>query len=122
MGAEAAAGGVAVWGAWPRDEGGMHTRDWGAGGHRGCSAGHRSGGGLDGVVPRGYDNLAANPIVLGKFGPGPIGTRSGPDQTLRSQSRSWSGIFPETWDRLVSRLGSPRLSETVSDSVWTRTA
>ena len=59
-------------------------------------------------------------VVLGKFGPGLIGTRSGPDQTLRSRSRS--GIFLKTLDRLVSGLGIPILPETVSDPVWTRTA
>ena len=42
---------------------------------------------------------------LGKFGPGPIGTWSGLDQT--PQSRSWSGIFPKTLDCLVSGLGIP---------------
>ena len=60
-----------------------------------------------------------DPLVLGKFGPGPIGTRSGPDQTPRSQSRS--GIFLKTLDRLVSGLGIPILPETVSDPVWTGT-
>ena len=58
-------------------------------------------------------------LVLGKFGPGPIRTQSGPDQTPRSWS--WSGIFPKTWDRLVSGLGIPILLETVSDPVWTGT-
>ena len=59
-------------------------------------------------------------LVLGKFGPRPIGTRSGPDQTLRSRSRS--GIFPKIPDRSVSGLGILKLRETVSDPVWTRTA
>ena len=59
-------------------------------------------------------------VVLGKFGPRPIGTRSGPDQTLRSRSRS--GIFPKIPDRSVSGLGILKLRETVSDPVWTRTA
>ena len=59
-------------------------------------------------------------VVLGKFGPGPIGTRSGLDQTPQSQSRS--GIFPKTRDHLVSGLGIPILLETVSDPVWTGTA
>ena len=59
-------------------------------------------------------------VVLGKFGPGPIGTRSGPDQTLQSRSRS--GIFPKILDRSVSGLGILKLRETVSDPVWTRTA
>ena len=59
-------------------------------------------------------------IVLGKFGPRLIGTRSGPDQTPWSWSRS--GIFLKTPDRLVSGLGIPILPETVSDPVWTGTA
>ena len=59
-------------------------------------------------------------LVLGKFGPGLIGTRSGPDQT--QQSWSWSGIFPKIPDCLVSCLGIPILPGTVSDLVWTRTA
>ena len=59
-------------------------------------------------------------LVLGKFGPRPIGTRSGPDQT--PQSRSRSGIFPKIPDRSVSSLGILILPETVSDPVWTRTA
>ena len=59
-------------------------------------------------------------VVLGKFSPGPIGTQSGPDQTPRSRSRS--GIFLKTPDRLVSSLGIPILPETVSDLVWTGTA
>ena len=50
-------------------------------------------------------------LVLGKFGPGPIGTRSGPDQTPQSWSRS--GIFPKKPDRSVSSLGIPILPETV---------
>ena len=58
-------------------------------------------------------------VVLGKFGPRPIGTRSEPDQT--PQSWSWSGIFPKTPDRLVPGLGIPILPETVSDPVWTGT-
>ena len=56
-------------------------------------------------------------LVLGKFGPGPIGTRSEPDQTQWSRSRS--GIFPKSLDRLVSGLDIPTLPETVSDPVWT---
>ena len=59
-------------------------------------------------------------LVLGKFGPRPIGTRSGPDQTPWFRSRS--GIFPKTPDRLVPGLGIPILPETVSDPVWTGTA
>ena len=58
-------------------------------------------------------------VVLGKFGPRPIGTRSGPDQTPRS--RSQSGIFPKTPDRLVPGLGIPILPKTISDPVWTGT-
>ena len=58
--------------------------------------------------------------MLGKFGLGLIGTRSGPDQTLWSRSRSQ--IFPKILDRLVSGLGIPILPETISDPVWTRTA
>ena len=58
-------------------------------------------------------------LVLGKFGPRPIGTQSGPDQTQQSQSQS--GIFPKIPDRLVSGLGIPILPETVSDPVWTGT-
>ena len=58
-------------------------------------------------------------VVLGKFGPGPIGTQSGPDQTLQSWSRS--GIFLKTPDHLVSGLGIPILPKTISDLVWTRT-
>ena len=58
-------------------------------------------------------------LVLGKFGPRPIGTRSGPDQT--PWSRSQSGIFPKTQDHLVSGLGIPLLLETVSDLVLTGT-
>ena len=50
-------------------------------------------------------------LVLGKFGPGPIGTRSGPDQTQRS--RSWSGIFPKIQDCSVSGLGIPILPKTI---------
>ena len=59
-------------------------------------------------------------LVLGKFSPRPIGTRSGLDQTLWSRSRS--GIFPKTWESLVSSPGIPILPETVSDPVWTGTA
>ena len=59
-------------------------------------------------------------LVLGKFSPGLIGTRSGPDQTLPFRSRS--GIFPKTPDHLVSGLGIPILPKTVSDPVWTGTA
>ena len=59
-------------------------------------------------------------LVLGKFGPRPIGTRFRPDQTQRSRSRS--GIFPKTRDRLVSGLGNSILPETVPDPVWTGTA
>ena len=51
------------------------------------------------------------PLVLGKFSPGPIGTRSGLDQTPQSQSRS--GIFPKKPDRPVSSLGIPILPETI---------
>ena len=58
-------------------------------------------------------------VVLGKFGPRPIGTRSEPDQTLQSWSQS--GIFPKTLDCLVPSLGIPILPETVSDLVWTGT-
>ena len=50
-------------------------------------------------------------VVLGKFGPRPIGTRSGPDQTQRSRSRS--GIFPKTPDCLVSGLGNITWAKTV---------
>ena len=50
-----------------------------------------------------------NPGVLGKFGPGPIGTQSGLDQTQQSRS----GIFPKKQDRLVSGLGNPTLHKTV---------
>ena len=65
-------------------------------------------------------NSAHRALVLGKFGPGLIGTRSGLDQTPRSQCRS--RIFPKTLDCLVSSLGIPILPKTVSDPVWTRTA
>ena len=58
-------------------------------------------------------------LVLGKFGPGPIGTQSGPDQTQRSWS--WSGISPKSPNCLVSGLDIPTLPETVSDPVWTGT-
>ena len=58
--------------------------------------------------------------MLGKFGPGPIGTWTGPDRTQRSQSQS--GIFPKIPDHLVSGLGIPIFPETISDRVWTRTA
>ena len=58
-------------------------------------------------------------VVLGKFGPRPIGTQFRPDQTQRSRSRS--GIFPKIPDRLVSGLGIPILPKTISDPVWTRT-
>ena len=58
-------------------------------------------------------------LVLGKFGPGLIGTWSGLDQTPQSWSRS--GIFPKIWDHLVSSLGNPILPETVPDPVWTGT-
>ena len=59
-------------------------------------------------------------LVLGKFGPRPIGTRTGLDQT--QQSWSQSGIFPKTWDHLVSSLGNSILPEMVPDPVWTGTA
>ena len=49
--------------------------------------------------------------MLGKFGPGPIGTWSGLDQTQWSQSQS--GIFPKKQDRLVSGLGNPTLPKTI---------
>ena len=62
--------------------------------------------------------VVAHLLVLGKFGPRPIGTQSGPDQTQQSQS----GIFPKTWDRLVSHLGNSILPEMVADPVWTGTA
>ena len=51
-------------------------------------------------------------LVLGKFGPGPIGTRSRLDQT--QWSWSWSGIFLKIPDRLVSGLGIPILPKTVT--------
>ena len=50
-------------------------------------------------------------VVLGKFGPGPIGTQSGLDQT--QQSQSGSGIFPKTPDCLVSGLGNITWAKTV---------
>ena len=67
-----------------------------------------------------FSLAAVAQVVLGKFGPRLIGTRSGPDQTPRSRSRS--GIFPKTRDRLVSGPGIPILPETVPDPVWTGTA
>ena len=66
------------------------------------------------------NTLGQNLLVLGKFGPRPIGTWSGPDQTQRSRFRS--GIFPKTPDRLVPGLSIPILPQTVSDPVWTGTA
>ena len=59
-------------------------------------------------------------VLLGKFGPGLIGTQSGLDQTQWSQS--WSGIFPKTRDRLVSGLGNPHIAQDHPDPVWTWTA
>ena len=50
-------------------------------------------------------------VVLGKFGPGLIGTRSGPDKTQWSWSRS--GIFPKKQDHLVSGLDNPTLPKTI---------
>ena len=67
-----------------------------------------------------WENKGVENIVLGKFGPRLIGTRSGLDQTQRSQSQS--GIFPRTRDHLVSGLGNSILPETVPDPVWTGTA
>ena len=67
-----------------------------------------------------FDSACMDVIVLGKFGAGPIGTRSGLDQT--QQSQSWSGIFQKILDCLVSSLGIPILPGTISDLVWTRTA
>ena len=48
-------------------------------------------------------NVLLTRLVLGKFGPRPIGTQSGLDQTPWSWSRS--GIFPKIPDHLVSGLG-----------------
>ena len=78
------------------------------------------GGRMQGMAVDGPRRWGHMWLVLGKFGPGPIGTRSEPDQTWQSQSRS--GIFPKTPDYLVPGLGIPILPETVSDPVWTQTA
>ena len=52
-------------------------------------------------------------LVLGKFGPRLIGTRSGLDQTPRSWSRS--GIFHFARDRLRPGLDRDRITYTISN-------
>ena len=65
------------------------------------------------ITPLKYVNLVHCRLVLGKFSPRLIGTRSGLDQTQWSQSRS--GIFPKTQDHLVSGLGNSIFPEMVPD-------